>query len=206
MPFDKLKISIFTIWLFHIAGAIGIQLGYYDFFLPKSWLTLVLSSTLLLLNSRYSKNVYLLLVVFLLGFTAEVIGVATGAIFGKYSYGENLGVKAIGVPLVIGLNWLMLGILARTVSISVSDNLYLRIVLSALIMVALDFLIEPFAPKFDYWTFEGGHPDWQNYLGWFLVALPLQFILEKSRIEPNRKFAWNLLGAQILFFLTFWYV
>jgi putative membrane protein len=205
MPHSKLRISIFTIWLFHVVGAIGIKLGFYDFFLPKSWLTLVLSSSLLLLNSRYTNNAYLLLVVFL-GFTAEVIGVATGAVFGSYSYGENLGFKAVGVPLVIGLNWLMLAILARTAALSFCDNLYYRILFSALIMVALDLLIEPFDPKFDYWTFQGGHPGWQNYLGWFLVALHLQYILEKSRIEPNRKFAWNLLGAQILFFLTFWYV
>ena len=206
MPINKLQISIFVIWLFHLAGIIGMRLGFYDFFLPKTWLTLVLSATLLLLNSSYDRRVYLLFIVFCIGFAAEAIGVATGAVFGNYAYGDNLGMKAVGVPLVIGINWLMLGLLARTVSQSMTSKIGLRIVLSSAIMVAIDFLIEPVAPKFDYWAFEGGLPTWQNYLGWFLVALPLQYILEMSGVEPSRKFAWHLLFAQIVFFMTFWNV
>src|SRR5689334_23098853 len=46
-------------------------------------------------------------IVYALTLAAEVIGVATGAIFGAYSYGEVLGFKLLEVPLIIGLNWVV---------------------------------------------------------------------------------------------------
>ena len=204
MQLNITRISIISIWVIHIAAIIGLHLGYYDFFLPKSWITLLLSGMLLLLNSSYGRKLYLLIFAFLLSFFAEALGVATGILFGEYSYGENLGFKAIGVPLIIGLNWVILGLISRTIAYTAVKNLWLRIVLSSIIMVLIDLIIEPVAPKFDYWTFTGGLPTWKNYLGWFLVALPLQFIIEKSHVEPSKLFALNLLAAQLIFFLAFW--
>lgn len=46
-------------------------------------------------------------IVFVATFVAEVVGVHTGLIFGSYSYGRILGIKAAGVPLVIGFNWVL---------------------------------------------------------------------------------------------------
>ena len=182
------------------------HLGFYDFFLPKSWITLLLSGLLLLVNSAYGSRVYLLMLAFALSFGAEAIGVATGLLFGDYVYGDNLGLKVVGVPIIIGLNWVILGLIAQSISILFAKKLWFRIIISAIIMVAIDFVIEPVAPKFGYWAFEGGLPTWKNYLGWFLVALPLQLIIEKSQVETSKKFAWNLLAAQIVFFIAFWHV
>lgn len=206
MRLNKLHISIFVVWLIHLSAVIGIHLGFYDFFLPKSWITLLLSGLLLLVNSEYGSRIYLLLLAFAFSFGAEAIGVATGLLFGDYVYGHNLGLKAIGVPVIIGLNWVILGLVARSISLMLAKNMWFRIVISAIIMVAIDFVIEPVAPKFGYWTFEGGLPTWKNYFGWLMVALPLQFILEKSHVETSKKFAWNLLAAQIVFFTAFWNV
>ncbi len=206
MQLNKLHISIFIVWLFHLSAVIGIHLGFYDFFLPKSWITLLLSALLLLVNSEYGRKTYLLILAFALSFGAEAIGVATGLLFGDYVYGDNLGFKAIGVPIIIGLNWVILGFVARSISLLLAKNMWPRILISSIIMVAIDFVIEPVAPKFGYWTFEGGLPTLKNYFGWFIVALPLQFIIEKSHVETSKKFAWNLLAAQIVFFIAFWNV
>ena len=205
MPNQKLYISIFIVWLFHLSGIIGIHLGYTDFFLSKSWFTLTLSSALLLYNSSGTARSWLLVVVCLVGFGAEVAGVNTGMLFGSYTYGENLGFKLWGVPLVIGLNWLMLGMLAHSLAVRFITNTWLVIMLSAFFMVLIDLIIEPVAPKFNYWQFEGGLPKIHNYIGWFVVALPVQWLILKSEMKPNQTFALNLVLAQLVFFLAFWY-
>ena len=46
---------------------------------------------------------------FAITLTAELIGVATGVLFGNYSYSDRLGLKVLGlVPLVIPVAWLMM--------------------------------------------------------------------------------------------------
>lgn len=42
---------------------------------------------------------------FVVTFAAEAVGVATGEVFGQYLYGDVLGIKLFGVPLLIGFNW-----------------------------------------------------------------------------------------------------
>jgi putative membrane protein len=41
---------------------------------------------------------------------------------------------------------------------------------AALLVTGIDLLIEQVAPKLDFWQFEGGLPDLQNYLSWIGVA------------------------------------
>ena len=59
------------------------------------------------------------LIAFAIGFSAELIGVHSGMLFGNYSYGNNLGLKLAEVPLIIGINW---GVLAVT-SASITETL-----------------------------------------------------------------------------------
>ena len=40
-------------------------------------------------------------------FALEVVGAATGLIFGPYTYGRTLGPQLFGVPLLIAFNWLI---------------------------------------------------------------------------------------------------
>ena len=201
--FTKANFSIFVIWLFHISGIIGIHMGYTEFFLSKSWFTLCLSAFLLLINSQIQRQPWLLLLVGGIGFASEVVGTSTGAVFGDYAYGENLGYKLWNVPLVIAVNWFMLGILAFVVASKITSNKIVTIVLSALIMVLIDLIIEPVAPKFDYWEFAGGMPGLHNYVGWFIVALPVQWIIYECKVTVQNSVAWNLLAAQLLFFAAF---
>ena len=41
-------------------------------------------------------------------FVAEIIGVATGTIFGSYQYGNGFGMQSFNVPLAIMAAWLIL--------------------------------------------------------------------------------------------------
>ena len=58
---------------------------------------------------------------------AEILGVNYGLIFGKYDYGDNLGLKLLGVPLLIGLNWVVLTFICGSISNHFIKNKYLSI-------------------------------------------------------------------------------
>ena len=46
---------------------------------------------------------------------AEILVVSYGIIFGNYKYGEILGYKVLGVPLIIGINWCILSLIKGVV-------------------------------------------------------------------------------------------
>ena len=137
------------------------------------------------------------LIAYLWGFGAELIGVQTGLIFGDYHYGPVLGPKISGTPLMIGVNWILVSYSAGIAANYLAKNLpwWLKGILAAVLLVILDLLIEPVAIAYDFWSWEQGHPPVQNYIGWFLVALPLQ--LGFARYFGNQK---NIVGL-ILFIL-----
>ena len=51
-----------------------------------------------------------ILVVFIIGYFIEVLGVRFKFIFGEYFYGETLGLKILNTPLIMGVNWLSLSL------------------------------------------------------------------------------------------------
>lgn len=61
--------------------------------------------------------------VMLVTFLVEVIGVATGEVFGVYRYGEVLGWKLADVPVVIGFNWALIILAAAIISDRIIDGI-----------------------------------------------------------------------------------
>ncbi|MEM6831426.1 MAG: carotenoid biosynthesis protein, partial [Bacteroidota bacterium] len=102
--------AIALIWLFHVSGIIGIVLGYETWFIPKTPLTLLISFILLILLYPMGSMIKYasVLLFFAIGFFVEWIGVTYGFLFGEYYYGNNLGTKIGGVPLMMGITWSML--------------------------------------------------------------------------------------------------
>jgi len=141
-------------------------------------------------------------VIFLAGYFVEVAGVATGQIFGEYAYGTVLGFKLLNVPLLIGVNWLILVYATVNLTARYVNGYWPVGLLAAALMVGLDLMIEPVAIYFDFWQWEGESVPIQNYLAWYLVALPLCLLMAKvPKVAPN-PIAPVILLAQSLFFLA----
>lgn len=137
---------------------------------------------------------------FLTGMITEILGVQWGWIFGNYQYGDALGYKVFGVPLLIGVNWALLTIITGAIAQQFYQNLFMRIVIGVGLMIFLDLLIEPIAPVLDFWVFDGGEAPFQNYIGWTAVALFLQSIFHYFRITVKGWFPHQLYLLQIIFF------
>jgi len=68
-------------------------------------------------------------------------------------------------------------------------------------MVGLDLLIEPVAIRLDFWQWSFNKIPVQNYLGWLVVSLVLQFYFINSKFLKNNLLAPLLFCLQLLFFL-----
>ena len=203
MSFSRKNIIILLILIFHFVGMLGLTFSQTnDFFLFLTPFHLLLTFILLLASRSYSKKFFFstLFIVFF-GFLIEVIGVYTGILFGGYKYGDNLGLQVFSVPLVIGLNWFILVFGTRGVVNYFFDKKYLQIILSSILMVLLDFLIEPVAIEFGWWSWDIVSVPLQNYIMWFLVSLIMQFVISRNNNEISKSISFSLLLSQIIFFI-----
>ena len=199
--YTRENISIAIIWLFHLSGIIGILYGNSEWFISATPLNLSLNFALLLINCKGHKWFFPIVVLgFLTGMITEILGVQWGWIFGDYQYGEALGYKIFGVPLLIGINWSLLTIITAAIAQQFYQNIFMRIIIGVGLMIFLDLLIEPIAPELDFWVFDGGEAPLQNYIGWAAVALFLQAVFHYFKISIVGWFPHQLYLLQIIFF------
>lgn len=200
------KLAIGVIWLFQIAALIGISLGYKDWFLSKTPLNLVLINFLLIviLQIKDKNKLIIFSSIFAIGFVVEWIGVHTGFLFGSYNYGENLGLKLDGIPLLIGMNWAMLVFVTGSISNQLKINKYAKIILASSLMVFLDLFMEQNASYFDFWHFQDGVVPFKNYFTWFIVAVIMQGLFQSKFSKLTSYFSGHLYASQMAFFVFFY--
>lgn len=177
-----------------------------------SWLNLLISALVLFLFHP-NKNFYFWLWiagVFQAGYVLEMFGVKTGRIFGEYIYGNNLGYKLNDVPIIIGLNWLMLCYCAYHVATKFLEKwkpendmvlTYAVVSLSAFLMVFIDVFIEQVAPQLDFWYWKNQLPPIQNYTAWFIFSFCFVFFYHKLNLPTSNPIARWLFLFQLLFFV-----
>ncbi len=198
--FDLIFISVI-----HLAGIIGIYFFESTFFLRTSSVSILIPLFLFCYRSNLTnKDALLFASVFIIGYTAEFLGVNYQILFGDYSYGRSLGVKLFDVSLIIGCNWLLLALISQALIKKIVVNRWLVIIFSSILMVLIDLYIEPVAPLLDFWEFKENLVPFSNYRDWFIVALIIQFILSFQNTQVNM-YNWSLgyLIILVLFFSFF---
>ncbi len=194
---------LYFLILVYFSGSIGFVVNP-SFFSPFTPFTLLLTCLVFLIYSPFAdkKFIFAFFSIAILGFIIEVIGVKTGKVFGEYSYGNGLGYKVLNVPLIISINWAML-ICAGVITVSsIFTNKLVVLILTALLVTAIDFLIEQVAPKLDFWQFKTEFPTLHNYLGWIGVAFFTSYLFYPIIIKGNRTVSLIILILQILFFTS----
>ena len=196
------KISVFIIWLFHLCGMVGISYGNKDFFLAFTPINLFISFVLLFVNQKQleSKELKSAFLIFFIGMISEMLGVNYGLIFGDYVYLDNLGVKILGVPVLIGVNWIILTFITGSLSSFIFKNKYVSILIGAILMIGLDLLIEPVAPLLGFWIFDLQIVPLQNYIGWFVIGIITQALFQFKIAEKELTFSTHLLIINAIFF------
>lgn len=203
MSWNKINFIIILLFILHLVGGVALSMdSVKSIFLALSPFNLALTFGLLIWgNDDFSFNFFKVIsVLFLIGFFVEVLGVYSGLLFGEYHYGKTLGFQFLEVPLIIGVNWVLLIVSSFAVSSYFVSNSIFKVLLSSIIMVLLDLMIEPVAIRLDFWHWQAEVIPLQNYLMWFLVALLMNWILTFNRFKFNVKLGFGLLISQVLFF------
>jgi putative membrane protein len=195
-------ISIGIIWLFHVCGMIGISYGNKEFFLAFTPINLFISFVLLFINQVQLEKPELnaALIIFSIGMVSEILGVNYGLIFGDYVYLDNLGFKVLGVPILIGINWIILTFITGSMSSCIIKNKHIAALTGAILMILLDLIIEPVAPLLGFWIFDLPTVPLQNYIGWFVIGLTTQYIYHFNIERKEHLFSINLLIVNAVFF------
>lgn len=189
--FSKDQLMMLFFCIIYLVGIIGFFTPFLrPVFLPMSGLILYLTTIGVILSSRQKGKLLLFLsIAFCIGFTSEVIGVQTGILFGDYSYGTNLGFKFLGVPIVIGLLWGVLAVSSASFLAQVPALKKQAPFLAALLMLGIDYIMEPVAIASDFWCWNGAIVPLWNYICWFVIAWILQIILKRGIfVESNKVF------------------
>jgi putative membrane protein len=132
---------------------------------------------------------------------AEILGVNYGIIFGEYEYLDNLGLKILGVPIIIGIQWILLTFITGSFSSYLFNKSKIKaIIFGAILMVVLDILIEPVAPEMGFWVFSSLKAPIQNYIAWFIIGIPVQILFQYGIDKKEKTFSFHLLIIQFLFF------
>jgi bisanhydrobacterioruberin hydratase len=110
------------------------------------------------------------------GYVVETIGVATGLPYGLFYYGDSLGPKAFGlVPYLLPVSYVPLVLGAVAAARPAHPRPAVWILASALLLVAVDAVLDPGAASLGFWIWpEGGvyyGVPLSNFLGWMLSSV-----------------------------------
>ena len=155
----------------------------------------------LILESN-SKLILWFFLTYFLTYLLEVVGVKTGIIFGNYNYGSTLGLKVFDVPLIIGLNWVFVILGGTSIAQKVTSDRTLSALITAMIAVAFDLILEPVAIKLDYWTWQNDTIPVRKYLAWFVISFLFAWLFNRINLNIKTDLPKIYLAVQTIFFVS----
>lgn len=201
---NQIKISSikkFVIY-FYIIGLLGFLIPYSrSLFIIITPFALLLNTYLIIAYHSNLKDLRKFIVIIVLGYIIEVIGVNTGKVFGDYYYGKTLGIKIFNTPLIIGLNWFFLSYSSKTITDYLTQNKKLTLLIAPLFMVIYDIVLEQVASKIDMWYWNNSVVPIMNYISWYIISFIFVLILNAYRINTNNPVAIIILLSQFIFFI-----
>ncbi len=138
-------------------------------------------------------------------YAIETTGLVTGLPYGEFIYGEALGPKAFGlVPYLLPVSYLPL--VLGAVGAGWGSGTASRVIKTALILAAIDLVLDPGAVRLGFWEYASGGIYYgvpiSNYLGWMIsgALAAVVFLLAARPTTPPPR---GLLDSAILA-VAFW--
>jgi putative membrane protein len=201
---EKKIISFLRSWF--LIGILGFAFPFtHDLFRHLIPVTILLMSIIIIiyhkpLNMRFWQ---ITILVAILGFGIEVAGIKTGFLFGDYVYGSILGPKIAEVPIIMGLNWVLMVYGGMAIASRTGLQMIPVSLISALILTITDIVIEKFAILTGMWSWDGGSPPFRNYISWYVASFILSLLYYKAIRAGKRKVAvYIYIYQMVLFILT----
>ena len=170
---------IATVAFFLLAGVVQYALGLtYVLSLTPVVIGILAALTVWFWDAPAKNRVYLAVTAIIIGMIVEIIGVNSGLIFGNYSYGPLLGLKIFGVPLLIGITWLLVTLSAWQIVSFSNLGKFAKIIVAAGLVVMFDLVLEQFATAYSLWAWQDAVIPLKNYITWFVVGAVIVTLYE----------------------------
>lgn len=195
-----LRVAFVIIAVNHCIGLLGLNsTSYHALFDNISFINLLLSFILVMIFHRSFDSRFFIfcLFSFIVGMAAEIAGVNTGYVFGSYHYTPSFGWQIMGVPVIIGINWILLSYVCGVVVAGYFRRKVFRIIVAGILMVLIDLLLEHFAIRHHFWVWASSSPPLWNYISWLFISIIIQIAYVKLIPDTN-----NPLGGYYLIILS----
>ena len=196
------KLLLAIALIFHAVGLGGIAIFQSTLIMRSTPMHLSLMALLLLVSfaGQLRRFAIWAAITAVVSFWAEWVGVHTGMLFGHYEYGTVLGPRLLDIPLLIGLNWVVVVAGACSIAARLKGPAWLQIIVAAGLATGYDWIMEPVAIRLHYWTWLSREIPALNYACWALFAGLFAGLWQMLRIRGNI-FAAGLFVIQLIFFV-----
>jgi uncharacterized membrane protein len=196
------RYGLWILGVIHFFGVLVISWSNTDFWASFTPLNLLIATVFVFMVATKMRSLAIFFFIsFLIGYFAELLGTQTGFPFGNYQYLQNLGPKIIEVPLLIGVNWFLMAYASRIWANRWLENHLAQALLASLLMVFVDFFIEPISAILGFWQWENDIIPTENYFGWLGVSFLVQLLFPPSLQGESNAIAKWYLPMIFLFFL-----
>ena len=103
---------------------------------------------------------------------------------------------------MIGINWVLVMLGSISIAKYFVKNSLLTSLLTGLVSVVFDIILEPVAISLDYWQWSAVSPPLSNYCSWFIIVFLLTIIYTKMKLTLDLSLARFYLFVQTAFFLS----
>jgi putative membrane protein len=177
----KKSIVIFYIF-FIVSGALSLVYVPNVFsypYLSELSICIILLPSFLGLRKAFGLKKALLIIgtIGLYALSIEYIGLVTGMPYGAFTYNPELGGRIGGIlPWTVSLSYTTLLLGSIGIAYTLTDKKVFRILLTVLILLVSDLVLDPGAVAIGMWSFT----DWgyyygvpiQNFIGWIITGIP----------------------------------
>lgn len=141
----------------------------------------------------------------------EAIGISTGLPYGPFYYTDQMGFKILGlVPWSVAFAFAPLILGSITLANKLTRDARVAIPLSALVLVAVDLVLDPAAVFLSIWVWVNPGPYYgipiSNYTGWFITALVASIIMHLMTMKKIERAADvpSTVATSLFISLAFW--
>lgn len=127
---------------------------------------------------------------YVISLASELLGTTVGLPFGRYRYGDGLGIKWLAhVPVLVPASWFMMALPSYALASRwVATRRVWRIPVAAALLVSWDLALDPAMSRLmPYWIWGHGGPYYGmpllNLVGWYVTGLALMAALAALHVD-----------------------
>lgn len=157
-------------------------------------------------NIEQKRNLLILIMlIVVLSWIIEYIGISYGFPFGDYNYSDMLQPSVAGVPLAIAFAWpcaviTSIAFMEEAFGMKVK-SFFSRTFIASTFILVFDIFLEQAAISENYWQWAKGMVPLTNYISWFSIGFIFTFVILKARECAYPKILVHIYISQILFFM-----